>query len=233
MSFLAIIQYSYMIRRTLKCSYLMCLLLVISNQAFAQHQQSVVFGLEIGAGLSTLSYDTPRNDWEESGRASFNGMAFAIIPLFNPLYLQAGLRLHNVGNDVDFELIDDGDVVNGSNQITQNYFSVPVRLHIALGKDGLYLMGGIEAGYLLSATITQRIEPNLNSQEASITSTLNRLNFSALGGVGYLFELTSGQMYFQGQFSRGITGVADNSGDFTWFSDWVTQDITLSVGLIF
>ena len=222
-----------MIRRTIKCSLVMSLFFLMLNPAQAQHQQSVVFGLEIGAGLSTLSYDTPRDDWEESGRASFNGMAFAIIPLFNPLYLQTGLRLHNVGNDIDFELIDDGDVVNGSNQITQNYFSIPVRLHIALGNDGLYVMGGIEAGYLLSATITQRIEPSVNSQEASITSTLNRLNFSALGGIGYLFELTSGQMYLQGQFSRGITGVADNSGDFTWFSDWVTQDITLSVGLIF
>ena len=219
--------------RKISYFFLVCFLVAAQTDVQAQHQQSVVFGLELGAGFSSLSYDTPRTDWDEGGRAAFSGMAFAIVPVFNPVYVQAGLRLHNIGNDIGFETLDGDEVINGNFQITQNYLSVPVRLQVALGNSGPYIMGGVEAGYLLSATIAQRIEPSFDQQEASITDTVNRLNVSVGGGAGYMIALTSGQIYLQGHFSRGITGVADNDGDFSWFSDWVTQELIFTLGLIF
>lgn len=212
---------------------LLCFSAAFCSTAKAQHQPFIVFGLEIGGGFSSLSYDNAQDDWDEAGRAAFSGMAFALIPIFNPVYVQAGVRLHNIGNDVGFEVITEDDIVSGSNQITQNYLSVPVRLHVALGERGLYLMGGTEFGYLLSANIAQRIEPSFDTQRASITNNVNRLNMAVAGGLGYMIELTQGQIYLQAHFSRGISGVADNSGAFSWPSDWVTQEIMISLGLIF
>ena len=201
------------------------------NTGFAQHQAFPVFGLELGVGASSLQYDNPSAAWDVAGRASFSGMAFTILPLAKPIYVQTGLRIHNFGNDVGTEAIDDGDgeLVNFNFQITQNYLSVPARLHVALGKRGLYVMAGAEAGYLLSASISRRFEGSLNEDEASITDTLNRWNVAFSTGFGYLIEVVNGQIYFQGQFSRGLTGVADTG----WISDWVTQEMLFTVGLIF
>ena len=212
---------------------LLCFSVTLSSNARAQHQPFIVFGLEIGGGISSLSYDNSQDDWDESSRAAFSGMAFALIPVFNPVYVQAGIRLHNYGNDVGFEVMTEDAIVNGNNQISQNYISVPVRLQIALGNGGLYVMGGTEFGYLLSANIAQRIEPNFDTQRASITNNVNRLNVSVAGGLGYMIELTQGQIYLQAHFSRGVTGVADNSAGFAWFSDWVTQEALITLGLIF
>lgn len=110
------------------------------------------------------------------------------------------------------------------------YLSVPLRVQVQVARNGFYVAGGPEIGYLLSARGTTTAESTpADPRKESFTSSMRRVNVALGGGIG--MPLTLGQRSFSIQlfYARGLFDVGGDAVQ----STVRTSDLSFGIGYRF
>ncbi len=205
--------------------------------------QNIEFGVEIGGGLASLSYDAGPpyseeiyiREWDARPRVGYNIFAFTQVPITTSLSIQSGLRFSQLGDRASHD--------NNTFKLEkrQQYLSVPVRIRYYLFDGPVYVVAGPEFGYLVWAASTWPLLPPFppDRQNNNFDGFLKRTNVVLGAGIGAAFTLLGRRMYAQVYHNEGVTGdIRDIEGQ--RFSirgiggyDWRTRETTLNIGYLF
>lgn len=190
-------------------------------------------GIELGANLSTLSYDHPDvfpiQYWDRGWRPSFTGGVSLEFPIREQFSLVTGLRYIEQGNRVRFDL-PSSFADKGRVRFVQRYLSMPVlaTLHPARSR-GLFVAVGPEVALLLSARSTLEYDSGqFPSDSENIKDDLEKINVLADAAAGFEFPLQGHTGLVSLRYAYGLLGVAKKEH---WASGWKTQDVELLVGM--
>ncbi len=196
--------------------------------------QSMKFGIELGGSFTNLEYTENFDFWHPEITNSINVMVFSEFNYSESVLQQIGIRFVQQGSHIKYEDLQDfggnSVYVKGSNDLNQNYISVPLRVLYNFGGQSFFAFAGPEFAYLISASYDHNQEspdPESNTYTENIISDLNRLNISMSIGLGLSFPLLNQKFYILAQYSHGLTG---NTKEDRWASDWTTRELSISLG---
>jgi hypothetical protein len=87
-----------------------------------------------------------------------------------------------------------------------SYVTIPLMVKVNAG-NVVYVTSGFDLGLLQSATAT-----NINvAGEKDITESIQYMDISANFGVGFTFEVSSFNLFFEGRYSQGLFNVSNFS----------------------
>lgn len=201
--------------------------------------------IEASFGNIWLRYKEIRNFWKPTIRLEGYGFSGGIVCSVNEtVRMRAGIRFHKMGNKVNFDgyyydpiydLIQFIPVDSVKRQIdgyfkqNQYYLSIPISADIFLKRLPVYVLGGCELGYLLSASsVEKEIVDGIAYPENFYDRDKNLyrpLDFSLHAGSGVrlavssLFDLDVQLVYSAGLF------IINNPDD--WWTDFKTREISL------
>ena len=152
-----------------------------------------------------------------------------------------GLRFNKYGNVIHidgFTESDSGAVHSvGDFERTFSYFAFPVRLKLSLPiKPKLYIFGGIEYGFLISARGKTDVVNTINSEEemiqdeGDIDKFYKNSNITISGGAGIELTINKYSFYVQAHYSQGLTNIFDSTSS---NNEIKTKEMALSLGYAF
>jgi hypothetical protein len=200
----------------------------------SSYSQNFSFGVEMGGTITNLYYDNSPDFWRPHTRTSLNAFIWGSYTVSDFFAVQSGLRFVQLGSHIEYE--DHPNVirpvrVKGTQDLIQNYMSIPLRISYSINKTPLFVFFGPELGYLISSKYEHNQEsPNPSSSTENITSSLGKINYTFNSGLGFKFRIGRRNFYIAGQYSYGLMGVAKEK---EWFSDWKTREVSLLLGYIF
>jgi hypothetical protein len=198
-------------------------------------------GIEAGVNYISNNYDDPLESWESTWRIGYSFGGTIQIALARNIDLKTGLRLVQLGNKVEFNVVDNsfGGEFSGDFKVIQNYASLPLFLKINTNSSPeFFFQLGPEFGYLISAK-AKRSETMMvesldntvqNSADIDISDDLESYNISLGGGVGVYLPIHSHTVSLHADYSHGLTGTAKES---EWISNWKTRELRVSIGYLF
>jgi len=230
---------------------LICLLVLSAlqgNKAYAfPNFPGGRLAVELGLNYSTFDYHQELfYIWEDvNWRTVYSGGLYCELPITPKLSVAPGLRFLQYGDRVEVDYMESDQTVvtswSGHFDMTQNYLALPVRIRIypTVGRN-IYLIGGPEFGYLLSAHAKNKLIINetfisdtsivtYDNAKQEITDDLNRFHLSIGAGIGYRIPIGIHAGLTEIRYSRGLLGSAKPD---RWFSDWKVQGFEFLVGFI-
>jgi len=111
-----------------------------------------------------------------------------------------------------------------------SYITIPIMAKVKASKV-VYVTGGFDVGFLQSATATNINVDGEKDISDNITSTDISVNF----GVGFTFEVSSFNLFFEGRYSQGLFNASnypeDNENDIS--SDFKNTGMQLLFGALY
>ncbi|MGD9489470.1 MAG: porin family protein [Calditrichaceae bacterium] len=204
---------------------------IILLLAGISNAQSYKKGLSFGLNSTYYEYDRTPEYWNKSNRNLFNASIFLEFLINSKLSVRPSLRFAQLGNHVDFDDEISPILTVKSFEITQTYLTIPLDFkYLILQQPGIYLLSGIEVGYLIKTDAKTFFIDNSEKDE-DITSNINRVNFNVSIGAGFeLKQINEKIVFFELKYSYGITEVSKES---EWLYNWKTRELCFNVGLKF
>ena len=169
--------------------------------------------------------------WDELESAITNNAGFNIeFPISRCVYLETGIRLNSVHSKVKIDTEYDGIVYpNGLDEPGESilvkydgdallkyiFLALPLKGKIKHKKTGLYLVAGVQAGYLLKASydgeyhMSQTVSGDSYSYkhqfDEDIKSDSENINFSYLLGAGIEINVGNLPCFAQVIYDHGLT----------------------------
>lgn len=194
--------------------------------------------VKAGVNFSNMLFeedDTSIEDLAKNGATKFTaGVAF-ILPFSDAVALQPELLYTQKGAKSTYTIAG-GEFTN---DLTYNYFDIPLLLRISLGDThgeglGIYLNGGGYVGYAFNGK-SKSTSP-LGEVESDISFDDNddqrRIDFGAAVGGG----LTLGNLFFDLRYNHGINNILDddaNNNNDNGFKKLQHRGLALTAGIIF
>lgn len=191
--------------------------------------QSVHTGIELQANHTRLVYESVPDAWDTGGRIFLAGRVFVDVPLTPFLSLQPAVRYARIGNRVGFTEFDGSDA---EFRITQEYIGLPVLVEARPLRGAVFVSAGVDLAYLLTGTMdNENAGPDF---EPDVTETMNRINVSALLGLGRDVRVDRHRLHIRAQYARGLTAVAAEQSDSGgWLYNWRTRELGVALGYRF
>ena len=197
------------------------LICILPVAVFAQDvpMPKIRYGIEAGLTVSNFRYSHDFLQADSKARLAFSAGGSIVIPLQELLDIRTGLRFVRYGSRFDFNTgSSSANPPRGQFSIDQNYIALPV---IIRGRDAMtgrtFLGAGAEVGYLLNASATIRDEFTLRETTETLTSDMNRLNFSLVFSAGADFPVNENLWFFDLRYGLGIVDTAKQDAfEFNW-----------------
>jgi hypothetical protein len=113
-------------------------------------------------------------------------------------------------------------------KIRINYFSIPLLLKVATNNKRFYAIGGIEAGFLLSANAFFKGD----SEEESLGNHISKVNIVMHFGIGYRIPLGKPILFIEGRYMQGLNNtVTEENPDYGFFPRVRTTGFQILMGV--
>ncbi|MEZ4987508.1 MAG: porin family protein [Saprospiraceae bacterium] len=191
-----------------------------------------------GVNFSNMLFEEDEIDLEDlarNGATNFTGGLAFILPLGDHLALQPEILYTGKGAETTYTVLGE----EFTNKFRYNYIDVPILLRISLGDThgeglGIYLNGGVYAGYALSGKSTLNGPLGEVENEFSFDDKDNqeRLDFGLAAGAG----LTLGNLFFDLRYSHGTNNLLDDDADNNndgGYDKLQHRGLALTAGIIF
>ena len=169
-----------------------------------------------GLNFANMVFEDDEDDIQDlakNGNAGLTGGLAFIIPFGDVIALQPEILYTQKGSELNYTILGE----DYYEKVRYNYIDIPILLRLSLGGTygeglGLYLNGGVYAGYALNGKKEQNV-PILGMQESDISfddqDREGRVDFGAVGGVG----LSLGDLFLELRYMHGINNLLDNDAD--------------------
>ena len=192
----------------------------------ASYAQEINFGLSIGYGRTSPIYDNDYNS--EIANNHFNFMTMVEFSAYSTLRFQSGIKYFKTGysHEVNYNFEDIRTVVPPPKSIgaMRSYLAIPIDLNYFLPfTSGVYLSGGIEGLYLLSAKSYSE-DYNGEYKEWDTKDDFKNHFFMFIVGIGYEFQVDRFTLFIEPEYSRSTRAI--NSG-----SSFRMEQISINIGV--
>ena len=163
-------------------------------------------GLFGNLSSATLSGNAPSNT-EYNSLAALGGGLMLDYKATDEVTISLQPMVLPKGTTVSYDLPSYEEQRDSLN-VSFSYISVPLMVKVVASKV-VYVSGGFELDYLNSATSSL-----VNGEEEKdITDMIKSTDVSVNFGVGFIFEVSSFNLFFEGRYSQGLLNVSNISTD--------------------
>ena len=215
------------------CIILLLNLLIFLNLNAGDKTSSL--GISAGINYTNLSYDSLLSIWESSDHRK--NLTLSIVfehPYHQHLSISSGLRYTDISNKVTidktlYDLTPTPPELQNTHYITSHKFlAIPVlfKFYLPFLSD-FYLLGGPEAGYLISSESIRKYADGSQKKE-DIKRLLNRINIALNLGFGLEKRIHSYTGFISVVYSHGFDSIPQEQ---YWMTEWKTREFYGSIGL--
>jgi len=177
------------------------LVLLFLTLVAAQASADGAIGIYGGLNNAKLSGDTPSN----TSYGGKTGLVFGVMGEFriakdvmlglHPMYIQKG------ATPTIAPITDDGDPIE--NDLSMDYFSLPVLVKIESGNGVTYVTGGLDLAFLMDASLTTPLG------ESDVKDLLQDIDLSMVFGFGAKIPLGAPLLTLEFRYNQSLLNVAD------------------------
>lgn len=191
-------------------------------------------GVKVGMNMANINEDDidilVGYGFDTKTRSGFSGGAFveyAFIPEFSVqlegLFSMKGAKMDNEAGD-EYEL-----------KLSYLEFPAVFKLNIPMeGKLNPNVYAGPFLAFLLSAKGPFMGEGDVVEDDVDIKDYMNTVDFGAVLGVGFEYQLSKGSITFDARYSLGLTKTGDSEMlDLQSDPDWKTKTVSFLLGYSF
>ncbi len=190
--------------RKIKLILFVMFLIVVTQPLQAQFSVGLLGDLS----SSNISGSAPSGT-EYSGRTGLGGGLILDYKITDEVTISLQPMFLPKGTTVSYDLPSYKEEVD-SVDAKFSYITIPLMMKVKASKV-VYVTGGFDIGFLQSATTTNINVDGEKDISDSITSTDVSVNF----GVGFTFEVSSFNLFFEGRYSQGLF----NASNFPEYND--------------